>query len=135
MALGTDIVEISRIRRAAQRHPAFWQRILTPAEQAYCQGRGDGSASLAGRFAAKEAIMKCLGAGMDQLSFTDIEVINDQQGRPKVCPGVALSSLMSQLNIRDIEVSISHCREYAVAVALAHYAEPSSSNSRKDGAL
>jgi holo-[acyl-carrier protein] synthase len=121
MGIGTDIVEIGRIRQAAQKHPGFWQRILTPAEEAYCRSYKDGVVRLAGRFAAKEAVMKCLGVGMDRLSFTDIEIINDPDGSPRVNPGLRLRDYMNQKGIAGIEISISHCRDYATAVALSSF--------------
>lgn len=123
MALGTDIVEVDRIRRAAEKHPRFWQRILTEKEEQYCRAAGDGYHCLAGRFAAKEAVMKALGTGMDQLNFNDIEILNDLSGRPVVRPGPALEQIMARQKIRQIEVSISHCKAYATAVAWAQMTE------------
>jgi len=123
MALGTDIIEVDRIRRAAEKHPRFWQRILTEKEERYCRAAGDGIHCLAGRFAAKEAVMKALGTGMNQLNFNEIEILNDATGRPVVCPGPALERVMALQRIRRIEVSISHCKAYATAVAWARTAE------------
>lgn len=124
MALGTDIVEISRIRRIAKEHPGFWQRILTEDEQRYCRSAGDGIHSLAGRFAAKEAVMKALGTGMNALKFNEIEILNDVSGKPCLHPGPVLREMMERQGIDRIEVSISHCRAYATAVAWAQSPGP-----------
>ena len=97
---------------------AFWDRILTQKEKEYCRSRGDGIASLAGRFAAKEAVLKTLGAGLGELSFRDIEIINDAKGAPRLEVSRALSDLMQRAHLKNIELSISHSRDYAVAVAV-----------------
>ena len=72
--VGTDIIEIGRIRKVVERHPQFWDRILTVAEKEYCQAQGNPIQSLAGRFAAKEAVLKCLGLGLFRLSWHDLQM-------------------------------------------------------------
>jgi len=133
MGLGTDIVEIERIRQAALKHPDFWQRILTAAEEKYCRSYADGIVRLAGRFAGKEAVMKSLGVGMDRLSFRDIEILNDKGGMPRVYPGAKLRTIMKEKGIDGIEISISHCRSYAVAVAMTRESSAMTEDNQKKG--
>lgn len=118
MFIGTDIVEITRIRKATERSPRFWSRILTPGEEAYCRRKKDGIPSLAGRFAAKEAILKCLGLGLSQLSWHDMEILPGENGCPQVSCSAVLQKVMAARGVNEIKVSISHSRDYAMAVAI-----------------
>ena len=116
--IGTDIIEISRVRTAAARHPAFYDRILTGREKAYCLEKADPVPTLAGRFAAKEAVIKCLGVGLRGLSWRDFEIIPDDWGAPLVLFSETVKSILDEKAIKSVKVSISHSREYAVAVAV-----------------
>lgn len=113
MEIGVDIVEIARIRSSYERFgEAFMKKILTSAEMAQCLSKPDPVASLAGRFAAKEAISKALGTGIAKgLSWHSIEVLNDETGKP--CVIVHAPSFSGRVSI-----SISHDRHSAVAMAL-----------------
>ncbi|MGH2364595.1 MAG: holo-ACP synthase [Chloroflexota bacterium] len=115
--LGVDIVELPRIEQALARFgDRFLQRVYTPAEQAYCRRR---IPQLAGRFAVKEAVSKALGTGIRRLHWRNIEVLPDVRGAPKVTLyGHALQRL-AQAGFSAIEVSISHSRDNAVAMAVA----------------
>lgn len=115
--LGTDIIEIDRVRKVYHRFgKRFLMRTFTELEQKYCSNFHDPSVRLAARFAAKEAIAKALGTGFREgLSFLDIEVLNDSLGRPYV----NLShTLEKKLGLYHLVVSLSHCKEYATATAL-----------------
>jgi len=115
--VGTDIIEIGRITAMLEKHTHFVEKIYTEAEAAYCQKRG--APSFAGRFAAKEAVVKALGHGMNGWSFLDVEILTDDAGKPWVrCHGVA-AQYCQQRNIVKIHISISHNRETAVAYAVA----------------
>jgi holo-[acyl-carrier protein] synthase len=113
MEIGVDIVEISRIRTAYDRFgQGFMKRILTGAEMDQCLSKPDPVATLAGRFAAKEAISKALGTGISKgLYWHSIEVLNDEAGKP--CATVNTEGFSGRLSI-----SISHDRHSAIAVAL-----------------
>lgn len=115
--VGNDIIEISRIKKAWQRHgDRFLEKIFTAKEQAYCLSKkACPERHLAGRFAAKEAIAKALGTGFGPISWLDIEIINDAQGKPIV---VSSERLLSEFNHPQFLISISHCHEYATAVAI-----------------
>ena len=114
--VGTDLIEIERVRRALDRHgDGFRGRCFTEAERAYCDSKPNPAQHYAGRFAAKEAIGKALGSGV-YFTWREIEI----RGRPK--PGVQLSGRTAAYAERTgagaIELSMTHSRELAAAVAV-----------------
>lgn len=115
--IGNDILQIDRIRKTMEKHGAhFYQKIFTEAELEYCLNHKDSAVHLAGRFSAKEAIAKALGIGFGKsISFQDIEILNDELGRPIVEFSDAFNE---RYNSPQVLVSISHCKDYANAVAL-----------------
>jgi len=121
VGIGTDIVECLRIGRMIEQHgELFLMRVYTPREIRYCQGRKHSTEHFAGRWAAKEAIMKCLGTGWRRgMCWTDVEVRNDPSGKPGVHLGGAAKDQAQQLHLSDILLTISHCRAYATACAIA----------------
>jgi holo-[acyl-carrier protein] synthase len=113
--LGVDIVEIDRIRAALKRHEAgFQRRVYTELEWEQC---GKSIQSLAGRFAAKEAVMKALGIG--GFRWRDVEIRRSPSGKPEVALSGRMQARADRLGVRSISISISHSRDNAVAVALA----------------
>ena len=115
--MGTDLIEIERVRRALDRYERFRERCFTAAEQAYCDSRPNPAQSYAGRFAGKEAVGKALGFGVARaFAWKDIEIV----GRPK--PSVQLSGRVREwaekTNAGAIDLSMSHSRELANAVAV-----------------
>jgi holo-[acyl-carrier protein] synthase len=121
IGIGTDITECLRIARMIERHgELFINRVYTPAEIKYCQSRKMATQHFTGRWAAKEAIMKALGTGWRRgISWRDIEVRNEPGGRPVVAVRGGAKDVVEQLGIREIQVSISHCRSHATAFAVA----------------
>ena len=121
VGLGTDIVECLRIGRMIEQHgELFLTRVYTPREVRYCQARKHATEHFAGRWAAKEAVLKCLGTGWRRgICWTDMEVRNDPQGKPSVVVRGGARDKALQLHISEILLSISHCRAYATAYALA----------------
>lgn len=115
--IGNDIVEIERIRQSVSRlEERFVQKILTERERDFSQRFADPIPHIAGRFSAKEAIVKALGVGIGkEISFHDIEIINDEKGKPCVFLSEATKKCFSQGNIF---LSISHSKDYATAVAV-----------------
>lgn len=112
---GTDIIEIERIRKSIERsEDKFIKLIYTPAEIEYCESKRNAKYShYAGRFAAKEAIYKAVSSLLPErfgITWRDAQVVNDENGNPKV---EFLKVKFDQ--IKSIDISISHCREYAVA--------------------
>jgi len=110
------LIEIERVRAA---QTALLARICTPAEQAYCLQRHDPAASLAARWAAKEAVAKALGCGIGaQARFLEIEVLVDAQGAPQLClHGQTLAHAQS-LGLNNWQVSLSHTASTAAAMVL-----------------
>jgi holo-[acyl-carrier protein] synthase len=121
VGIGTDIVECLRIGRMVEQHgELFLRRVYTEREVRYCQARKRAVEHFAGRWAAKEAVLKCLGSGWRKgLCWTDMEVRNDPSGKPVVLLCGAAKESAQQLRISDILLSISHCRAYATAYAVA----------------
>ncbi len=115
--VGTDLIEIARVRRSLERYERFRERCFTPAEQAYCDSRPNPAESYAGRFAAKEAVGKALGFGVARaFAWKEIEIV----GRPK--PTVLLSGRLAAraeaIGAGAIDLSMTHSRELAQAVAV-----------------
>jgi holo-[acyl-carrier protein] synthase len=126
VGVGTDIVECLRVGRMIERHgELFLRRVYTEQEVRYCQARRRAVEHFAGRWAAKEAILKCLGTGWTRgLDWTDMEVRPDPAGRPRVNLFGGVRDLAESLHVGDILLSISHCRAYATAYAVAVRTEP-----------
>ncbi|HLB52086.1 MAG TPA: holo-ACP synthase [Chlamydiales bacterium] len=116
--LGTDLIEIGRIRKSVDRYGThFLDRLFTKTEQDYCLRYKDPIPHLAGRFAAKEAVAKALGTGFGaELRFRDIEIVNDPKGKPIV---ILSQKIEKQLGIVEILLSITHTKEHAFAVAIS----------------
>src|SRR5947209_11031151 len=121
IGIGTDIIECLRIGRMIEQYgELFLTRVYTEREIRYCQGRKHATEHFAGRWAAKEAVLQCLGTGSRRgLSWTDIEIRNDPQGRPQVLMCGASKDQAQRLRISEILITISHCRAYATAYAIA----------------
>lgn len=118
---GTDIIEISRIKESIEEmQDKFISRLFTLDEIKYCESkRAQKYQHYAARFAAKEAVFKAISELLPDkysICWKDIEIINDKQGRPKVnLIGINTS------NIENIDISISHCKDYAVANVVAMF--------------
>ncbi|MEK6261441.1 MAG: holo-ACP synthase [Planctomycetota bacterium] len=120
VGLGTDIVEVERIARMMADHgDHFLERVFTPGEIAHCQGRKESAPHYAGRWAAKEAVMKVLGTGFTtDVGWTDIEVVTQPSGQPVVVLHGTTREVADRLGIADVLVSISHTKNYATATAI-----------------
>ncbi len=121
LGIGTDIIECPRIGKMIENHgELFLRRVYTEREIRYCQARKHAIEHFAGRWAAKEAILKAMGTGRSHgIAWTNIEVRNDPDGRPRVLVCGARQEIAGERGIGDILVSISHCRTYATAYAMA----------------
>jgi holo-[acyl-carrier protein] synthase len=118
---GIDIVEIARIKNLVEEHgQRFLDRCFTPAEQAYC-AKSDKRyfEHLAGRFAAKEAVLKVLGTGWrGGIAWTDIEVLKEPSGQPKIALTGECAKIAKELGIARWHISISHIETHATASAI-----------------
>jgi holo-[acyl-carrier protein] synthase len=113
--LGIDIIKVERIRRSLARFGSrFSQRVLTPGEQRYVRDRPE---TMAGRWAAKEAVSKVLGLGVRGIGWREIEIERLPTGQPAVRLHGRAERRASQLGMERIAVSISHEADYAVAIA------------------
>ena len=120
ISCGTDIIEIERIKSSIENiGDKFLTTIYTEKEIEYCESRkAQKYQHYAARFAAKEAIFKALSTRiMGDYSWTDFEVLNSEIGKPKVYLKTKIE------NLEDIDISISHCKAYAVATVIAIYKE------------
>ena len=121
LGIGTDIIECLRIAQMIERHgEIFLTRIYTSHEIEYCTARKASTQHYAGRFAAKEAVLKALGTGWTRgIHWRDIEVRNEMGGKPRIALGGGARDLCEKLGISEMLISISHCRNYATAYAMA----------------
>ena len=121
IGIGTDIVECLRVANMIEKHEdVFIQRVYTPDEIEYCGARKAATQHYAGRWAAKEAILKAIGTGWSNgIQWTDIEIVNEMGGKPIVRLGGEAKVICQSQGIVDILVSISHCRTFATAFATA----------------
>ena len=122
LGIGIDMTEIERIEKACGKQ-AFFLRIYTPRERESCGGR---PASLAGRFAVKEAAAKALGTGFRGISPLEIETVNDEQGKPVVRLTGEAARRAERLGCRRIHVSITHTKTTASAIVILEGEEDAS---------
>ena len=129
MVVGVDLIEIPRFARALERHgERLLARVFTPAELRYARGH---MPELAARFAAKEAVSKALGVGMrmlarDGIHWQDVEVVGDSRGKPVVHLYGRAAERAQELGIGPWAISLSHTRENAIALVVAHNCSPES---------
>ncbi len=117
---GIDIIECDRIKHIWDRHgERFLRRVFTEGEIAYCLARKNPLPHLAGRFAAKEAVLKVLGTGWrGAICWTDVEVTNVTSGRPSVVLTGHSARIARSLGIQTVHISITHTGRYGAASAI-----------------
>lgn len=120
VGLGTDIVEISRIGQMIERHgDIFLNRVFTELENEYCGSKKNKEQHYAGRWAAKEAVMKTLGTGFIKgIGWKEIEVVNLQSGKPTIVISGGVERHATEMGVDEILITISHSREFATATAI-----------------
>ncbi len=117
--IGTDIIEVGRVARMVSKGRHFLETVFTEKEMEYCDTKVRKSEHYAARYAAKEATLKAMGVGWrGGLAFCDIEVLNDELGRPQVFPRGQVKRFFEQHRIRRTSLSLSHSQENAVAVVI-----------------
>ncbi len=121
IAHGIDLVDFPRIEQMIERHgPRFVDRVFTAAEQTYARGHRNSVEKYAGRFAAKEAVLKLLGTGWrGKIAWTDIEVTNNAAGQPEVRLSGEVKEIAAHLKIAHVSLSITHTANFAIASAVA----------------
>jgi holo-[acyl-carrier protein] synthase len=116
--IGIDIVEIERIEQAVSSyHDSFLHRIYTNTELAYCNNR---PSRLAARFAAKEAVLKMLGTGIQGANLKEIEIISTSEGKPIVQLYGKIKNKATIQRITELSVSLSHEKKYAIACVIGN---------------
>ncbi|APH19981.1 holo-ACP synthase [Clostridium botulinum] len=117
--IGTDITEIRRIEKAITRNKNFINKLFTKNEMDLWEKKNFKLEFISGRFAAKEAISKALGTGIRDFNFKDIEIINNELGKPQVILKPKAEDIIRKISQSyKIHLSISHEKEYAIAYAL-----------------
>jgi len=121
IAHGIDLVDFGRIEGMLEKHPQrFLDRVFTPTEQRDAEQTKNRIEKLAGRFAAKEAVMKLIGTGWrDGVAWTDIEVVNNPLGQPIVNISGKVKEFADEKGIEQITLSITHTANFAIASAVA----------------
>ncbi len=117
--LGSDIIEVSRVRKSIETISGFREKIFSGTEISYCEKKKNKFESYAARFAAKEAFFKALGTGWrNGMAFCEVEIINDELGKPvMILTGRSLEE-KEKYGITAVHVSLSHTKESAVAVVI-----------------
>lgn len=117
IGIGYDMVQVHRIESILSRWgDRFKERVFTPHELAYCESKKNKCQRLATRFAAKEAVFKALGTGwLRGVSWTEIEVTNDELGKPSITLSGKTEQLSRQLGVRNIFVSMTNTEDYGAA--------------------
>lgn len=120
IGIGTDIVEIGRIRGMIERHgDSFLNRCFTADEIAYADKHRDAAVRFAGRWAAKEAVVKVLGTGFVKgITFHDIEVLPLHTGQPRIQLSGEAAGIAAEMGITNVLITISHADHYATATAI-----------------
>lgn len=118
VGIGNDIIEIERIEKAISKE-GFKNKVYTQKELENIKKRGDRVETYAGIFSAKEAISKAIGTGVREFSLTDLELLNDDLGKPYVVVSEKLDKIIkSKKEDYQIEISISHSKKYVIAIAI-----------------
>ena len=118
VGIGNDIIEIERVEKAILKE-GFKNKVYTQKELENIEKRGDRVETYAGIFSAKEAISKAIGTGVREFSLTNLEILNDDLGKPYVVVSEKLDKILkNKKEDYQIEISISHSRKYATAMAI-----------------
>ena len=117
-SIGTDIIEVKRIKNVIKGNGKFLNKIFTDPEITYCRAKKNFYINYAGRFAAKEAIAKLFGENIKPVVYKEIEIKNGANGEPRVLLSGKTKLLSKKLGFKRFLISISHTENYAVAMAI-----------------
>jgi holo-[acyl-carrier protein] synthase len=119
IGIGTDLLEVSRVKRTLNKQVTFKESVFTSQEINYCEGKKHKDRHYASRFAAKEAFMKALGIGWRYgIRFTEIEIKNNELGKPELFLKGKAKTMADELGVKEIHVSISHLKDLACAYVI-----------------
>jgi len=117
--IGTDIIEVLRIKTVMEKDIGFREKIFTPGEISYCETKKNKFENYAARFSAKEAFMKAIGTGWRfGIRFADIDIYHDEYGKPLIRLSGKAEELAKNERISKIHVSLSHLKEMATAIVI-----------------
>lgn len=119
IGIGTDLVELDRFRRVLSRTPKIAERLFTDDERTYCVARKDPTERFAARFAAKEAVLKAMGAGIGECDFREIEVVRAESGAPSVRLHGRAAVLAADRGVGEWRLTMTHTASLAHAIAVA----------------
>ncbi len=119
IGVGSDLVDIARMRAALARTPGLRERLFRPDEQAYAEQKSDPTERYAARFAAKEAVMKSLGLGLGQVAMFDIEVVRTPSGAPEVLLHGQARAVAEARGVTRFHLSLTHSQTSAHAIVVA----------------
>ena len=121
LGIGTDLIEVDRIKKVIEKYPAFLEKIFTYREINYCNKKGPGRYQcFASRFAAKEAVAKSLGQGIGKnVFFKEIEIRNDSEGKPFVFFSDITLNYTISIKVNKVELAISSSQKYCIAFAVS----------------
>ncbi|WP_069999464.1 holo-ACP synthase [Cellulosilyticum sp. I15G10I2] len=131
LGIGSDIIEIARIEKVIKNTPAFINKVFTEKERNHFKNKHYKSETIAGVFAAKEAVSKALGTGFRSFTPKDIEVTPNDLGKPEITLYDEAKALATELGAGAMHVTISHCKAYAVAYVVIERGEPGEINDSK----
>lgn len=116
---GVDIVNVNRIKRILNnKREKFYEKIFTKREIEYIIKKGHKPTTVAGNFAAKEAVSKALGTGIGTIGWKDIEILREDSGRPYI--HFKSREIIDRFKIKEIQISISHETDYAIAFVVGY---------------
>jgi holo-[acyl-carrier protein] synthase len=120
LRVGVDVVGVKRLEALVHDDERRQQELFTPRELAYCHGKRRCYEHMAARFAAKEAVLKAFGTGISQrMRWTEVEVVNEQNGRPRIRLDGAVASFARDHGLTQLDVSLSHTEGLAIAQAVS----------------
>jgi holo-[acyl-carrier protein] synthase len=119
LRVGVDVVGVARLERLVRDDEERQATLFTRRELDYCGGKRRQYEHLAARFAAKEAVLKAFGTGISQrMRWTDVEVVNERSGRPRIVLDGAVADFARRHGLRDLDVSLTHTEDIALAQAV-----------------
>jgi holo-[acyl-carrier protein] synthase len=123
--VGVDLAEVDRVARLLAEHPGSEAELFSPAEIAYCRRKRHSTVHFAGRFAAKEAVLKAVGTGLGpRMRWTDVEVVNEPLGKPSVRLHGEVAAHAGRRGLAAIDVSLTHSPSLAMASVITTWNTP-----------
>jgi holo-[acyl-carrier protein] synthase len=117
--IGTDLIRVDRMKKLVARGKAYLETIFTEKEILYCESKTRKAEHYAARYAGKEALLKALGCGWrDGIAFSEIEIHNDELGRPQISLQGKARSVFEGQHIQQASISLSHIDEIALAIVI-----------------